>query len=82
MIGTKIREKRKELGFSLKDLADKTDLTPGFISQIERDLAEPSITSLRKIAKALNVAVFYFLMTEEEVKAVVKKGGKAKAKFP
>ncbi len=81
MIGTKIREKRKELEYSLKDLADKTDLTPGFISQIERDLAEPSITSLRKIAKALNVAVFYFLMTEEEVKAVVKKGERQKLNF-
>jgi transcriptional regulator with XRE-family HTH domain len=82
MIGDKIRSKRKELGLSLKELADKTDLTPGFLSQIERDLAEPSITSLRKISKALNVAVFYFLMTEDEKKVVVRKEERQILNFP
>ena len=82
MLGFKIREKRKELGLNLKELAVKTDLTPGFLSQIERDLAEPSITSLRKISKALNVAVFYFLMTDEEEKAVVRKNERQKLIFP
>lgn len=74
MIGAKIREKRKEMGLSLKELAEKTQLTPGFLSQIERDLAEPSITSLRKIAEALGVAVFYFLMNDFQKNPVVKKG--------
>jgi len=73
MIGSKIREKRKQNGLNLKKLAEMTDLTPGFLSQIERDLAEPSITSLKKISKALNVPVFYFLMTKEEERSVVKK---------
>lgn len=82
MIGSKIREKRKELGFNLKELAEKTDLTPGFLSQIERNLSEPSITSLRKISKALNVAVFYFLMTDDEEKAVVRKDERQKLIFP
>jgi len=82
MMGTKIREKRKELGFSLQTLAQKTDLTVGFLSQIERDIAEPSITSLRKIAKALNVVVFYFLMGTDEVKPVVKKNERQELVFP
>lgn len=73
MIGQRIRNKRKEMGYNLQDLADKTSLTPGFISQIERDMSEPSISSLRKIAEALNVAMFYFLIEESEAKAVVRK---------
>lgn len=82
MLGEKIKEKRKEMDYSLKKLAELTDLTPGFLSQIERDLSEPSITSLRKIAKALNVAVFYFLMNEEEKKPVVRKAERQKLVFP
>ncbi len=81
MLGKKIKEKRMELGMSQRQLAEMTDLTPGFLSQIERDLAEPSITSLRKIAKALNVAVFYFLMNDDEKKIVVKKDERQKLNF-
>ncbi|MDX1358386.1 MAG: cupin domain-containing protein [Clostridia bacterium] len=70
MIGEKIRKRRNEIDMSMKALADKTGLTSGFISQVERELAEPSITSLRKIAKALGVAVFYFF-TEEKSPGIV-----------
>lgn len=58
---------------SLKELAEKTNLTPGFISQVERNLAEPSITSLRKFAAVLGVAVFYFLLEDNHVNQVVRK---------
>ncbi len=80
-LGKRIREKRMELGISQKDLAGMTDLTPGFLSQIERDLAEPSITSLRKIARALNVAVFYFLMGDDGNRMVVKRNERQKLVF-
>ena len=71
MIGEKIRRKRNELGMSMKMLAEKTGLTSGFISQVERELAEPSITSLRKIAEALDVAVFYFFTEERNERHVL-----------
>ncbi len=82
MLGTKIREKRLEAGISIKELAEKTDLTSGFISQIERNLAEPSITSLRKIANTLGVAVFYFMMDDAIVNCVVRKDARKSLKFP
>jgi transcriptional regulator with XRE-family HTH domain len=73
MIGKKIREKRTQAGINLKELAQKTELTSGFLSQIERDIAEPSISSLRKIADVLGVALFYFFMDNEKANPVVKK---------
>ena len=82
MLGNKIRERRKQLGMGLKDLADKTDLTLGFLSQVERELTEPSITSLRKIAKALDVAVFYFLVDEDDISPVVRKNKRRSLTFP
>ena len=48
MIGKKIRDKRLQVGMSLKELAEKTELTSGFLSQIERDISEPSINYLAK----------------------------------
>lgn len=82
VIGSKIRDKRVEIGMSLKELAEKVDLTSGFISQVERELAEPSITSLRKIANVLGVAVFYFLMEDSHTNPVVKKNERQALKFP
>lgn len=81
MIGDKIRERRLQMGMNLKELAERTNLTPGFLSQIERDISEPSITSLRKIAEALEVAVFYFLLDETKKSPVVKKNQRQQLKF-
>ncbi|MFO7612581.1 MAG: cupin domain-containing protein [Clostridia bacterium] len=82
MIGEKIRRRRNEVGMSMKVMAEKTGLTPGFISQVERDIAEPSITSLRKIAEALEVAVFYFFTEEKSTGIVVRKDRRQSRKFP
>jgi transcriptional regulator with XRE-family HTH domain len=73
MIGAKIRSRRGELALSLQELASLTNLTPSFLSQVERDQTEPSITSLRKIAEALTVPIFYFLMDAENHNPVVRK---------
>lgn len=73
MIGSKIRQRRTELGLSLQELSGQTALTPSFLSQVERDQAEPSISSLRRIAEALQVPIFYFLMDAEQHKPVVRR---------
>ncbi len=45
-------------------------------------MAEPSITSLRKIAEALEVPLFYFLLDPESYSPVVKKGDRRTLRFP
>ncbi|KKM11041.1 MerR family transcriptional regulator [Clostridiales bacterium PH28_bin88] len=82
MLGDTIRRIRAEKNLSLRDLAEKTELTPSFLSQVERDLAEPSITSLRKIADALGVPIFYFLMDNEKPSPVVRKNERKALKMP
>lgn len=81
-LGMKIREKRLEQNMSIKELASRTGLTSGFISQIERNMTEPSITSLRKVAEALDVAVFYFFIDEVNNNSVVRKEERQKLTFP
>lgn len=82
MIGGKIRSIRASKGLSLKELAEKTNLTASFLSQIERDLAEPSITSLRNIAEALGVPIFFFLMDDKKFNPVVRKEERKVLKLP
>ena len=47
MLGEQVRNIRKKRGITLKELAEKTGLSIGYISQIERDLTDPSLSTLR-----------------------------------
>ncbi|PLZ00882.1 DNA-binding protein [Burkholderia sp. WAC0059] len=60
-LGSKIRALRKRLGQTLEDTAQRAQLSKPFLSQVERDLASPSITSLVGISSALGVPVSYFV---------------------
>jgi transcriptional regulator with XRE-family HTH domain len=59
-LGKKLRQKRREQLITLKQLAEKTKLSVGFLSEIERGLAQPSISSLKKIAQTLGISLFNF----------------------
>lgn len=54
-IGTKIKELRTKIGMSQKELADKVDLTPSFISQLENNQINPSLNSFIQICNVLGV---------------------------
>ncbi len=64
-IGYRIKDLRIQRRITLKELAKKTGLTTSFLSQLERDLTSPSVSSLEKIAEALNTKVGYFFEREE-----------------
>lgn len=59
-IGEKIKELRLSQKMTLKELSEMTDLSIGFLSQVERGLTALAITSLEKIAEALTVDLSYF----------------------
>jgi transcriptional regulator with XRE-family HTH domain len=55
-LGNLIRSQRKLARLSLRDLAELTNVSNPYLSQIERGLHEPSVRVLRSIARALNVS--------------------------
>lgn len=59
-LGGIIRKIRKDKRLTLKDVARMTNLTESLLSQIENNKAQPSITSLVAISKALNTPIAYF----------------------
>ena len=61
MLGEHVRNIRKKRGITLKELAEKTGLSIGYISQIERDLTDPSLSTLRKLSAALDIPTYLFM---------------------
>ncbi len=52
-IGIKIKQMRLSLGLTQEELADRCEITKGYISQLENDLTSPSIATLSDILAAL-----------------------------
>ena len=64
MLGDQIRSIRKRQEITLKELAEKTGLSIGYISQTEGNLTDPSLSTLRKTTGALGVPTYLFLGDE------------------
>ena len=69
-IGNRIRQLRTKVGLTLEELASRTELTKGFLSQLERNLTSPSIVTLQDITEALGVNLETFFKEEKEEKLV------------
>ena len=69
-IGDKIKRMRIEKGLTQEELANRCELSKGFISQIENDLTSPSIATLMDILQILgtNLNEFFSEKVNERVK--------------
>jgi len=72
-IGEKIKELRVRNNLTQEELADRCELTKGFISQLERDLTSPSISTLIDILECLGTNLKDFFSDEVEEKIVFHK---------
>ncbi|MBS3755740.1 MAG: cupin domain-containing protein [Desulfobacterales bacterium] len=65
-IGEKIRQMRLSKSLSLEELAEKTGLSKGLLSQIEREQISPPISTLLKVAASLGTDISFFFQEETE----------------
>ena len=56
-LGKRIAKIRKNKGLTIEKLAYENDLSKGNLSEIERGLRDPKITTLEKIAKGLEISL-------------------------
>lgn len=56
-IGAGLRQARRGRGMTLRAVAQAAGVTESFLSQVERDVASPSIATLRRIAVALSLSI-------------------------
>ncbi|MEY9978586.1 helix-turn-helix domain-containing protein [Lysinibacillus sp. RC79] len=70
-IGAKIKALRLKKGLTQEELGERTDLSKGYISQLERDLNSPSIESLFSILEVLGSTPKEFFDDESPEQKVV-----------
>lgn len=61
LVGDYIKDIRKGNKMSVRVLAEKTGLTIGYISNIEKNRSSPTLSTLNKICDALNIPLSEFL---------------------
>ncbi len=82
-IGKKIKENRKAKNLTIRELAKLVEVTPSLLSQIERGLANPSLNTLKMVARALEVPLFTFFIAPIDTEGlVVRADSRKKMMFP
>ena len=82
-VGQRIKELRKARGMTMTELATRTNLSSGGLSQIESGTILPSLTTLRRIAAALDEPIFKFFVDQNrESDIVVYAGARRKVVAP
>ena len=69
-IGEKLRPLRLQRGLTQEDMADRCELSKGFISQVERNLASPSIATLTDMLECLGSSLSQFFKEDKNEKTV------------
>ena len=74
-IGKKIRDLRNQKGLTQQELADRTELTKGYISQLEHGLAAPSVLTLLDLIECLGTTPSEFFAENEPEQVVFSENG-------
>ena len=72
-IGAKIKALRIQNDLTLEELASRSELTKGFLSQVERNLTSPSVSTLEDILEALGTDLASFFKESKQTKVVFSK---------
>lgn len=72
--GGRIRDLRRKANLTLQTLADQAGISVGFLSQVERDKATPSLGTLANLAATLGVDVDAFIATPKPADSVTRQG--------
>jgi transcriptional regulator with XRE-family HTH domain len=64
VFGERIRQRRKEMGFSQGDLFEKTSISTAYISSVERGTANPSLDIMVQLCVALECSIADMLRPE------------------
>jgi transcriptional regulator with XRE-family HTH domain len=87
-LGAVIRAERKKAGRTLQDVAKQAEFSISYLSQIERNLLTPSVSTLKRIADVLSIPAGHLMFTGahneplSSLVAVVRRKERKKLSFP
>ena len=64
-LGKRLADLRRKRGLATGELAARAKVTSGFISQLEHNKTSPSLTTLQRVAAALDVPLTYLLLEDD-----------------
>lgn len=73
-LGARLKDIRESKSYTLKQTAELSGLSIGFISQVERGQTDPSLSSLKKLAMALNIKLKDLFDLDPASHLMVRKG--------
>jgi len=81
-LGTRIRTIRRARGQTLRELAEAAGVTESFLSQVEREVATPSIATVRRVARALDLTIAELFAEEPAAGRVVRREARRRIAYP
>jgi len=72
-IGQKVKKARKAKKMTLKQLAEATDLSIGYLSNLERGLCSPTLDNLQSVCGAMSVSLISLLSGKPEPKIIIRR---------
>ncbi|MCI7263465.1 MAG: cupin domain-containing protein [Clostridium sp.] len=72
-IGNRIKELRKQKNLTIQKLSEMTDLSIGYLSNLERNQASPTLNNLQKICASLDITVRDLLLPRNEERVLIRK---------
>jgi len=81
-LGIRIRALRQARHLTLRDVAERAGVTESFLSQVERDVTSPSIATVHRIARALDLSIAQLFAEEPETGRVVRREARRKVAYP
>jgi XRE family transcriptional regulator, regulator of sulfur utilization len=77
-VGTRIRALRESMGLSLRDLAERCDVSAPMLSQVERGEASPTLAVASRIASGLELTLSQLLRLDEDRHLVIVRRGRGR----
>ncbi len=81
-LGPRIRSLRQARQVTLRELAERAGVTESFLSQVEREVTSPSIASVQRIARALDLGIAELFVDEAPLGRVVRAAERRRIVYP
>src|SRR5258706_15340685 len=81
-LGATIRALRQARRLTLREVAERAGVTESFLSQVERDVASPSIATVGRIARAFDLSIAQLFAEGPETGRVVRREARRRIAYP
>jgi transcriptional regulator with XRE-family HTH domain len=81
-LGPRIRSLRQGRGITLRELAERAGVTESFLSQVEREVTSPSIATVQRIARGLDLAIAELFVEDAPLGRLVRRSERRRIAYP